>query len=78
MKNLKQTTMKIWSCIQKSDFPLDVNHLSEFLVYNAVVNTSATKNYYGTCKKKSFIERYSNHTSSFQTKPRQKSAEFSN
>ena len=44
--------MKIWSCIQKSDFPLDVNHLSEFLVYNAVVNTSATKNYYGTCKKK--------------------------
>ena len=52
MKNLKQTTMKIWSCIQKSDFPLDVNHLSEFLVYNAVVNTSATKNYYGTCKKK--------------------------
>ena len=48
--------MKIWSCIQKSDFPLDVNHLSEFLVYNAVVNTSATKNYYGTCKKKFYRE----------------------
>ena len=38
---------------------------SECLVYNAVVNTSTTKNYYGTCEK-SFKEVYNNQMSSFR------------
>ena len=41
------------------------------------MNTSTTKNYYGTCEK-SFKERYNNHTSSFLNKSRQKSTELSN
>ena len=35
------------------------------------------QNYYGTCKK-SFQERYNNHTSSCKNKSRQKSTELSN
>ena len=50
---------------------------SECLVYNAVVNTSTTKNYYGTCEKR-FTERYNNHTSSLRNKSCQKSTELSN
>ena len=42
---------KTCSCRQKSDCPLLRNCLSECLVYNAVVKTSTTKNYYGTCEK---------------------------
>ena len=45
--------------------------------YNAAVDTSSTKNYYETCKK-SFKERYNNHTSLFRNKSRQKSTKFSN
>ena len=41
------------------------------------MNTSWTKNYYGTCEK-SFKERYNNHTSSFKNKSRQESTELSN
>ena len=41
---------------QKSGCPLTQNCLFECLVYNAVVNTSTTKNYHGTCEK-SFKER---------------------
>ena len=41
------------------------------------MNTSTTKDYYGTCEK-SFKERYNNHTSSLRNKSRQKSAKLSN
>ena len=76
MEDPKPTNNKIWSCKQKSDCPLHQNFLPECLVYNAVVNTSKRKNYYGTCEK-SFKERYSNHTSSFRNKSCQKSTELS-
>ena len=68
---------KTCSCRRKSDRPLKQNCLSECLVYNAVVNTSATKNDYGTGEK-SFKESYNNHMSSFRNKSRQKSTELSN
>ena len=45
MEDPKPTNNKTCSCRQKSDCPLNQNCLSEFLVYNAVVNTSTTKNY---------------------------------
>ena len=77
MEDLKSTNNKTCSCRQKSDGPLNQNCLSECLVYNAVVNTSTTKNYFGTCEK-SFKERYNNHTSSFKNRSRQKSTELSN
>ena len=77
MEDPKPTNSKTCSCPQKSDCPLNQNCLSECLVYNAAVNTSTTKNYYGTCEK-SFKERYNNHTSSFRNKSRQKSTELSN
>ena len=77
MENPKPTNNKTCSCRQKSDCPLNQNCLSECLVYNAIVNTSTTKNYYGTCEK-SFKERYNNLTSSFRNKSRQKGAELSN
>ena len=77
MEDPKPTNNKTCSCRQKSDCPLNQNCLSECLVYNAAVNTSATKNYYGTCEK-SFKERYKNHTSSFRSKSCQKCAELSN
>ena len=77
MEDPKPTNNKACSCRQKSDCPLNENCLSECLVYNAVVNTSTTKIYYGTCEK-SFKERYNNHTSSFRNKSRQKSTELSN
>ena len=77
MEDPKPTNNKTCSCRQKSDCPLNQNCLSECLVYNAVVNTSTTKNYYGTCEKR-FKERYNNHTSSFRNKSRQKSTELSN
>ena len=67
MEDPKPTNNKTCSCQQKSDWPLNQNFLSECLVYNAVVNTSTTKNYYGTCE-----ERYNNHTSSFKNKSQQK------
>ena len=67
MEDPKPTNNKTYSCRQKSDC----------LGYNAVVNTSATKNYFGTFEK-SFKERYGNHTSSFTNKSRQKSIELSN
>ena len=59
MEAPKPTNNKTCSCRKKSDFPLNQNCLSECLVYNAVVNTSTTKNYYGTCEK-NFKETYSN------------------
>ena len=77
MEDPKPTNDQSCSCRQKSDYLLNQNCLSECLVYNAVVNTSTTKHYYGTCEK-SFKERYKNHTSSFRNKSRQKSTEFSN
>ena len=77
MEDPKPTNNKICSCQQKSGCPLNQNCLSECLVYNAVVNTSTTKNYYGTCEK-SFKEKYNNHTSSFKNKSRQKTTELSN
>ena len=67
MEDPKQTNNKTCCCRQKSYCPLNQNCLSECLVYNAVVNTSTTKNYYGTCEK-SFKERCNNHTSSFKSK----------
>ena len=67
---------KICSCRQKLDCLLDENFLSEFLVYRAVVNTSATINYYRTCEKSS-KERYNKHKSSFRSKSHQKSTELS-
>ena len=77
MEDLKPTSNKTCSCRQESDCPLNKNCLSECLVCNAVVNTSTTKNYYGTCEK-SLKETYNNHTSSFRNKSRQKSTELSN
>ena len=77
MDDPKPTNNKICSCRQKSDCPLTQNCLSECLVYNAVVTTSTTKNYYGICEK-SFKESYNNHTSSFRNKSRQKSTELPN
>ena len=72
------TNNKTCSCRQKSDCPLNQNCLSECLVYNAVVNKSAIKNYCGTCEK-SFKEIYNNYTSSFRSKSRrQKCTELSN
>ena len=68
---------KTCSCWQKLDSTLNQNCLSEYLIYNAVVNTSTTKKYHGTCEK-SFKERYNNHTSLFRNKSRQKSTELSN
>ena len=77
LKDPKPTNNKTCSCRQKLYRPLNQNCLSECLVYNAVVNTSTTKNYFGTCEK-SFKERYNNHTSSFKNRSRQKSTELSN
>ena len=65
MEDPKSTNNKTCSCREKSDCPLNQNCLSECLVYNAVVNTSTTKNYYRTCEK-NFKERYNNHMSSFR------------
>ena len=42
---------KTCSCRQKSRCPLNQNCLSECLVYNAVVNISTTKSYYGLVKR---------------------------
>ena len=75
MEDVKPTNNKTCSCWQKSDCLLNQNCLCECLVYNAVVNRSTTKNYYGTCEK-SFKERYNNHTSSFRYESRQKSTEL--
>ena len=58
-------------------FVLSQNCLSEYLLYNAVVNTSATKKYYGICKK-SFKERCHKHMSSFRNKSCQKNTGLSN
>ena len=58
-------------------FVLSQNCLSEYLLYNAVVNTSATEKYYGTCKK-SFKERCNKHMSSFRNKSCQKNTGLSN
>ena len=77
MEDPKPTNNKTCSCRQKSDCPLNQNFLSEFLVYNAVVNTSETLNCYGTCEK-SFKERYNKHTLPLKNKSRQKSTELSN
>ena len=77
MEDSKPTNNKTCSCRQKLDCPLNQNCRSECLVYNAVVNTSKTKNYYGTCEK-SFKERYKHHTASFRNKSRQKNTELSN
>ena len=41
------------------------------------MNTSTTKNYFGTCEK-SFKGRHNNHTSSFKNRLQQKSIELSN
>ena len=76
MEDPKPTNNKTCSWRQKSDCPLNQNCLSECLPYNTVVNTSTTKNHYGTCEK-SFKERYNNHTLSFRNKSRQKSTELS-
>ena len=77
MEDPKPTNNKTCSCRQKSDCPLKQNFHSECLVYNTVVNTSPTKNYYRTCEK-SFEERYNNHTSLFKDESRQKNIELSN
>ena len=77
VEDLKPTNNKTCSCRQKSDCPFYQNCLSECFVYNAVVNTSTTKNYFGTCEK-SFKERYNKYTSSFKNKSRQKGTELSN
>ena len=69
MEDPKPTNKKTCSCGQKSDCPLNQNCLSEYLVYNAIVNTSTTKNYCGTSEK-SFKERYDNHASLFRNKSR--------
>ena len=50
MEDPKSTNNKTCSCRQKSDCLLNQNGLFECLVYNAVVITSTTENYYGTCK----------------------------
>ena len=60
MEHPKPTNNKTCSCLQKLNCTLNQNYLSECLVSNAAVNTSTTKNYYGTCEK-SFKERYNNH-----------------
>ena len=77
LQDPKSTNNKTGSCQQKSGCPLNQNCLSECLIYNAVVNTSTTKNYHGTCEK-SFNERYNNHTSSFRNKSRENRTELSN
>ena len=60
MEDLEPTNNKTCSCRKKSGCPLDQSCLSECLVFNAVVNTSTTKNYYGTCEK-SFKEILQSH-----------------
>ena len=77
MEDPKLTNNKACSGRQKSDCPLNQRCLPESLLYNAVVNTSTTKNYLRTCEK-SFKDRYNNHTSSFNNKTRQTSTEISN
>ena len=77
MEDPKPTNNKTCSCQWKSDCPLNQSCLSEYLVYDAVVNTFTTKNYYRTCKN-NFKERYNNPTSSFKNKLRLKSIELSN
>ena len=77
LEDPKPTNNKTCNCRQKSGCPLNQNCLSECWLHNTVVNTSVTKDYYGTCEK-SFKERYNNHTSSFRNKSRQKSTELSN
>ena len=60
MEDLEPTNNRTCSCRQKSDCPLGQNCLSECLVFNAVVNTSTTKIYYGTYEK-SFKEILQSH-----------------
>ena len=67
MEDPQSTNNKTCSCRQKSDSLLNQNCLSEYLVYNVVVNTYTMKKYYGTCEK-SCKERYTNHRSSFRNK----------
>ena len=67
MEDPNSTKSKTYSCQQKSVCPLNQSCISESLVYNAVVNTSPTKNYYKT-REKSFKERYNNHTSTFRNR----------
>ena len=77
MEDPKPTSNKNCSCQQKSDCLLNRHCLSGCLAYNDVVNTSTTKNHYGTCEK-SLEEIYNNYASSFRNKSPQKSTELSN
>ena len=54
---------------------LKKNCLFEYLVYNAVLNTSTAKNCFGACEN-SFKEKYNNHTSSFKKSPGKKVQSF--
>ena len=51
MEDPKPTNNKTCSCRQKLHCLLNHYCLSECLVYNAVVETSTTKNYYETCER---------------------------
>ena len=66
MEDPKPTNNKTLSCRQKSDCPLNQNCVFECLVYNAVVNTSTSKNYYETCEN-SFHHLETNHVRKVQS-----------
>ena len=71
MKNPAPSTIKTCNYCQKIDFPMNGNCLSECLIYKASVNTTANKNYYGTCEN-AFNERYNKHKCSFRNKSHEK------
>ena len=76
MINPAPSTTKTCNCHRKTDCPMDVNCLSECLIYKASVITTANKYYYGNCEN-TIKERYSNHKCSFRNKSREKSTELS-
>ena len=55
---------------------MDGNCLSECLIYEASVNTTTNKYYYGTCEN-NFKEHYNNHKCSFRNKSREKNTVLS-
>ena len=50
MKNPAPTTTKTCNYRQKTDYHMDHNCLSEYLIYKAFVNTTTNKYYFGTCE----------------------------
>ena len=67
------------SCLQKSEYLLNNEKLSEALLYKAAASQTPSeicKYYYETCQK-TLKERYNNHTATFRNKTKQKSTKLS-